>query len=91
MIARRIRIDGRVQGGGFRWDTVREAHRLGLVGWARNRRDGSVEIHAEGEESAVLALEEWAGSGPSLARVERIEAKSCPLENPQGFSERSKA
>ena len=86
MIARRIRVYGRVQGVGFRWYTVREANRLGLAGWIRNRRDGSVEIHAEGEENAVLALQEWAGSGPG--RVERIETESCPPENPQGFSER---
>ncbi len=91
MISRRIRVYGRVQGIGFRWHTAREANRLGVGGWVRNRRDGSVEIHAEGEESAVLALQEWAGSGPSSARVERIEAESCPLENPQGFRERSTA
>ncbi len=91
MIAKRIRVYGRVQGVGFRWYTAREANRLGVGGWVRNRRDGSVEIHAEGEESAVLALQEWAGSGPSSARVERIEAESCPLENPQGFRERSTA
>ena len=38
----RLFITGRVQGVGYRIWCVREAGRLGLDGWVRNRRDGSV-------------------------------------------------
>ena len=91
MIARRIRVYGLVQGVGFRHYTCREAARLGVNGWVRNRLDGSVEIHAEGADKAVLALQSWAGTGPFLARVERLEAADCNTESPEGFSQRGTA
>ena len=43
-LTRRLMIDGRVQGVGFRWALSAEATALGLKGWVRNRRDGSVDI-----------------------------------------------
>lgn len=46
--ARRLTVRGRVQGVGFRAWTVREAKALGLDGWVRNRRDGTVEVLACG-------------------------------------------
>ena len=42
-LTRRLMIDGRVQGVGFRWALSAEATALGLKGWVRNRRDGTVE------------------------------------------------
>ena len=68
-------VHGRVQGVYFRASTQREAKRLGLGGWVRNRPDGAVEILAEGEETAIRELYGWAQKGPSAARVERVDTR----------------
>jgi acylphosphatase len=62
-------IYGRVQGVGFRMYMEREAQRLGVTGWVRNRRDGSVEALVSGADDAVDALVEWARRGPPSAKV----------------------
>jgi len=66
-------IRGRVQGVGFRYAMITEASRLGLTGWVRNRRDGTVEAWVQGDESAVERVLAWARRGPRLAQVERLE------------------
>ena len=68
-------VRGRVQGVYFRASTQREARRLGLSGWVRNRADGTVEILAEGEEVAIRELYGWAQKGPSAVRVERVDTR----------------
>jgi acylphosphatase len=68
----RIVVEGRVQGVGFRAFVAREAARLQLDGWVRNRRDGSVETVAMGPR---LIIEEFAAltrRGPSFARVDEF-------------------
>jgi acylphosphatase len=67
-----LRIEGRVQGVGFREGCVRQARTLGLDGWVRNRRDGSVEVMARGGASALAALEAWLHRGPPPARVDGV-------------------
>jgi len=61
-----------VQGVSYRACTVDEARRLGLVGWVRNRADGSVELEAEGEPDKVDLLLAWCKDGPPSARVDRV-------------------
>ncbi|MFO0591314.1 MAG: acylphosphatase [Polyangiaceae bacterium] len=68
-------VRGRVQGVYFRASTQREARRLGLSGWVRNRPDGFVELLAEGEEDGLKDLIAWANRGPSAARVERVDVR----------------
>jgi acylphosphatase len=72
---RRLRIHGVVQGVGFRYSLHREAVRLELAGWVRNRRDGTVEAVVAGPAPAVEALVAWAHRGPPSARVDRVEVQ----------------
>ncbi len=75
MSAKRLHLQvyGRVQGVFYRAHTCEEAQHLGLVGWVRNRPDGSVELVAEGPEAKLIRLREWCRRGPPAARVERLE------------------
>lgn len=70
---RRLVIHGRVQGVGYRAAFAAEAERLGLIGWVRNRHEGTVEALVAGDAPAVEAISAWARNGPPLARVEAIE------------------
>jgi acylphosphatase len=69
----RLVVTGRVQGVGFRWDTVGEAQRRGLVGWVRNLSGGGVEIVAEGDKDGLEKLAAWARQGPRFASVSSVE------------------
>ena len=69
----RLQIHGRVQGVGYRWAMVVQARRLGVRGWVRNRRDGSVEAMVAGTAQALEAMVAWAGQGPRSAMVARVE------------------
>ncbi len=84
--ARLMRIEGRVQGVGFRWATVTEARRLGLAGWVRNLPDGAVEVWCQGEPSAVDALARWLHEGPIGASVRSVTGWDRPVSSePGGF------
>ncbi len=72
------RVTGVVQGVGFRYATVREAHRLGLTGWVRNTDDGAVEVLAEGPPEAVAALTVWLHRGPAGAFVRDVSVADRP-------------
>jgi acylphosphatase len=71
----RLLIRGMVQGVSFRWSMEREACALGVSGWVRNRRDGSVESVAEGDEAILKQLVEWANEGPPGAHVTNVDAE----------------
>ncbi len=67
-------VTGRVQGVCFRAETVATARKLGLSGYAKNLPDGTVEVVASGDEKALHDLEAYIHEGPTLARVDRVDA-----------------
>ena len=68
-VTKRLVVTGRVQGVGFRFYMQRKAHELGLTGWVRNCRDGSVEAVVQGPAGAVETMIGWARRGPPSAVV----------------------
>lgn len=91
MIARRLVIRGRVQGVSYRWWAVETARSLGVTGWVRNRRDGSVEAVATGSKAAVAAFAEACRKGPSAARVESVDQEPVDVEPFDDFETRPTA
>ena len=84
-------VRGRVQGVGFRAFAERAARECAVAGWVRNRADGSVEVHAEGEASAVAALVRRLQAGPSAARVDAVDQRPVEVGGFRGFSVRPTA
>ena len=89
MAALQLRIEGRVQGVGFRWWAVGEARALDLRGWVRNRRDGAVEALAIGEPPAVEAFAAACGHGPPGAVVRSVVRVEAEDDGSAGFEERT--
>jgi len=77
-------VTGRVQGVGFRWWTRRCASALGLRGNVWNRKDGSVEIQAEGSEGALAALEMQLHRGPVGSCVDAVDVVPPEGAIPEG-------
>lgn len=66
-------ISGSVQGVFFRSDTVDNAVNFNLTGWVKNSWDGRVEAIFEGEKENIDEMIKWCNSGPTAARVDRVE------------------
>lgn len=78
-------VTGRVQGVAYRAWTEGEAEALGLRGWVRNRRDGSVEAVLAGPEAAVAAMLAKMRDGPPAARVDDLRVQEARDRLPEGF------
>ena len=76
-MVRHLSISGLVQGVGFRYRFMEEAQYLGISGWVRNRRGGSVEAMISGSPEAVEAMIAWARRGPPAAQVERVDGSAA--------------
>ena len=68
-----VRVEGRVQGVGYRAWVECTAEELRLAGWVRNRRDGSVEMVLQGTAGEVAKMLELCEQGPLHAQVKKIE------------------
>ena len=68
-----LKIEGRVQGIGYRRWAVSKAQEIGGVsGWFRNEEDGSVVILMIGDEENINKMIESCYRGPMFARVDKI-------------------
>ena len=77
----RVRISGRVQGVGYRDWTQRRARALGVTGWVRNLRDGSVEAVFQGPRDACDRLSNVCVEGPPAAQVVLVEVERVPRDD----------
>ena len=86
----RIRVEGLVQGVGFRAFVVKEAEALKLSGWVRNRKDGTVEVLASGPTKRVEdLLQAFLARPPSGARIENVDLLVADAPTKPGFSQRA--
>lgn len=70
-----IVISGIVQGVFFRVETQWAAQRIGVHGWVRNKRDGTVEAVIEGERDKVETMLDWCRKGPPRAVVNKVDVE----------------
>jgi acylphosphatase len=68
-------ITGKVQGVCFRAETQRAAIQKKVLGWVKNRSDGSVEVLFEGDDTAVNAMLEWCWQGSRYSRVQHVDVQ----------------
>lgn len=80
-----IRVSGKVQGVYFRASTEAKARELGINGFVRNERDGSVYIEAEGEAETLERFIAWCHKGPERAQVTSCKAEEGVLKAYTGF------
>jgi acylphosphatase len=82
VVRRRVSLQGRVQGVGFRYAVARAAGTRSVSGWVTNRPDGTVEAVFEGDAEAVESLVRLCREGPRGAEVDRAEVLD---EEPEGL------
>ena len=81
----KIIVLGRVQGVFFRASTKAVADQLGVKGWIKNLKDGSVSLEAEGDESIMPDFIDWCKYGPDDARVDDILIEEISSKNYRNF------
>ncbi|MBY0361236.1 MAG: acylphosphatase [Phreatobacter sp.] len=85
-MALHLRIEGIVQGVGYRQWFRRRAEALGVSGWVRNRSDDSVEAVIDGAAEAVEALVRLAMNGPAGAKVDRLARRAATADEAAAIS-----
>ncbi len=82
-----VKIEGRVQGVWYRGWTEQTATELGLSGWVRNRRDGSVEAVFKGPQADIDQMIAKCHEGPSSARVDQVVVSEQTKDVELGFTQ----
>ena len=70
-----VKISGKVQGVFFRVETKKAADQLGVCGWVRNRKDGTVEAVFQGSQKDVKAAIKWCHAGSPYSRVSDVSVR----------------
>lgn len=81
----KIIVTGKVQGVGYRYNAQAAAHKSDLTGFVKNQFDGSVLLHAEGEEENIHRFIEWCNTGPRLADVTEVLIEEQDVKGYQTF------
>ena len=82
---RRITVEGRVQGVGFRPFLYRLAHRLDLTGWVANSPAGVV-LEVQGKPQAIDSfLRDLRKNTPAAARIDSVHHDAIGLGEDTGF------
>ena len=76
----RARVEGRVQGVGFRYFVARKAEEMGVNGWVRNRFDGSVELEAEAAATVLQQFVQAVRKGPRGSFVSDLDLEWAEFE-----------
>ena len=85
-VGRKVMVSGHVQGVGFRYYTSQEANKLNLTGYAKNLKNGDVEVALYGLDDAVNKAVKWLEKGPRTSRVDTIEVLDVAYLNTSHFS-----
>ncbi|MBI4376571.1 MAG: acylphosphatase [Elusimicrobia bacterium] len=80
-----VTVRGRVQGVGYRWFVREQASQLGVAGWVRNHKDGTVELEAEGNPEALRRLMEMLRGGHPYARVDGLKTEEIAPRGEKSF------
>ncbi|HLD05508.1 MAG TPA: acylphosphatase [Candidatus Nanoarchaeia archaeon] len=80
-----IYISGKVQGVSFRYYLMKEAQRLGILGWVKNLEDGRMEVIAQSKSEALQEFLRHCRKGPPYAEVERVDMEEVPEQELDGF------
>jgi len=80
IVARRYVVTGRVQGVGYRNFVEHTGAKIGVDGYVRNRRDGSVEVFAMGTDEELEKLRKALERGPIMAQVGRVSEEPSEVE-----------
>ncbi len=86
-IRKHIVFSGRVQGVGFRYTAKYLAQSLGVTGWVKNDRDGTVTMEVQGREALINKLLVGLNNNRFIS-IEWVDEKEIPLEEERGFSVR---
>lgn len=81
----KIKIKGKVQGVFFRVSTKAVADQMGVKGFVKNEKDGSVYVEAEADEITLDVFKEWCNEGPEKSKVENVEIIEGELKNYRNF------
>lgn len=78
-------FEGKVQGVGFRYFVKKKADSLGIYGYVKNKKDGSVFVNAQGNKSAIERLTKLCQKATPNSKVKSMVKIQKPIEKIREF------